>query len=90
MVYKEVLLTCRYSYFFFSIYVQDAIWLDAKKDVSFTSYASVGNEFATYDIYSTEELCDDCVGSTTSGEKEGKYEGKLISKLQIQVATYIF
>jgi hypothetical protein len=72
MVCKEVLLTCRYWCFFFIVYIQDAIWLDAKNDVSFTSYASVDNACSTYGIYGMEELSDDFVGSNTSDEEEGK------------------
>ena len=51
---------------------EDGIWLDANKDVSFTSFTSVDNECATYGTYSTDELCDDYVGSNASGVEEGK------------------
>jgi len=47
----------------------DWMWLDAKKDIYVKSHTSVSNKLATCGIWNIDELCDDCVGGSTSGEK---------------------
>jgi len=45
----------------------DWICLDAEKDICVISHTSVGNKLAMCGIWNIDELCDDCVGGSTSG-----------------------
>jgi hypothetical protein len=46
------------------------IWLGNEKEADFTSYVSVDNKPATYSIYSSNELCKECVGGRSTKEEE--------------------
>jgi len=47
----------------------DWMWLDAEEDICVNSHTYVNNKLATCGIWNTDELCDDCVGGSTSREK---------------------
>ena len=51
-------------------FLKDWIWLDIKKDFTFSSYVSIDSELATCGVSSMDELCDDCEGCNSIG-KEG-------------------
>jgi hypothetical protein len=72
---KEFLCSADKKIYTCDAFNKDWIWLDAKKDVNFSSFASVDHGLA-HGVSSIDELRDDHVGGSNSGqEEEGGYYG---------------
>jgi hypothetical protein len=68
---------------------KDWVWPVTKK-VSFSFHKSVENELPTQGISRTEELCDDCVGGSSSAKKEEGDECNLESVMSIAKSHSVY